>query len=538
MKAAATRLLPLLAILPACALGGGDDGSSVAQAISGTASINLSSSSATVTLTSDAQWSLTKTGSLSGNTVTWTITATKTATVSGQLVVQGQMTVSNSGSGPATIGNIVANLQTRVNNTWKTAASDVADATNGDDATTAKIHSAASSEGKGSFSESTASGKLEFMDATSNTVFSLVPEVTIAPGSSRALLFQATYNNNVLHLATGSAIRAEVIVSFGNATASGNSTPNVDINGNGQIDWDEARIRSVPTRLSLTVPAQTAGNATPTLTDALGDISTTGTATHGSVWFNLGATGGTVSTTVDGGASGGTITNCAHLTTPGQTITNGGFTFTQVGALNLESCSQVTVAAQTACVPGDAVCRWHTNDMATRTQLTWDGTNAWYTDYNTIYASTFSALEIGIPGTAGFSMQFGGASAISDYIPSTGTPAALNADLLNPTSSSSGQFGGDVLTLQLNVDFSAAGKLGGTSGLALGNLRLCNMSDASLDGTTVAGLLANANILLGGGTTGYAISDINTILLELNGAFNGGTPSAYANDHLYSTACP
>src|SRR5688572_25272056 len=179
--ASANRVLPIAVLLSACALGG-DDGTSVSQAISGTASISLSSASAAVTLTSDAKWTLTKTGSVSGNTVTWNISATKTATVSGQLVVQGQLTVTNTGSGPATIGNIVVNLQTRVNNKWVTASSDVANATLGDAATTAKIHAAASSENKSSFTENAASGTLEFMDATNNTVFSLVPEVEIASG--------------------------------------------------------------------------------------------------------------------------------------------------------------------------------------------------------------------------------------------------------------------------------------------------------------------------------------------------------------------
>jgi hypothetical protein len=527
MKAAATRLLPLLAIIPACALGG-DDGSSVSQAIGGTASISLSSSSAAVTLTSDAQWTLSKTGSLSGNTVTWNITATKTATVSGQLVVQGQLTVTNNGSGPATIGNIVANLQTKSGGTWKTVSSDVANATLGDDATTAKIHSAASSEGKSSFTENSASGKLEFMDATNNTVFSLVPEVSINPGQSRTLLFQAQYNNNILHLATGTAIRAEVIVSFGNATANGNSTPNVDINGNGQLDWDEARVRSVPSRLGLSVPPQTNGNATPTLTDALSDITTTGTVTHGSVWFNLGATSGTVTTTVNGGASGGTITNCAHLTAPGYTVTSGGFTFTNVNPINLQSCNQQTIGAVTTCTPGDAVCRWHQGDLETHTQFGFDTSTSWLAAYDAAYAGSFGEVEVGIPGTGGFSARFTSSTRVTDYFVAAGTVGALNADIINPTTTSSGAFGGEVLALELNVDFSST----------FASTHLCGMADTSLNGMSVSSVLAIANTLLGGGSNGYTIAAISTLASDLNGAFSGGTPSTFAQDHLYVGACP
>jgi hypothetical protein len=107
----------------------------------------------------------------------------------------------------------------------------------------------------------------------------------------------------VLHLATASAARAEVIISFGNATTSNGSAANIDINGHGTIDADEAQVRSVPSRLTPTVPPQTNGDAAPTLTDTLSDIAATGTVTFSNAIFNLNATSGMVTATVDGGAS-------------------------------------------------------------------------------------------------------------------------------------------------------------------------------------------------------------------------------------------
>lgn len=132
--------------------------------------------SATLSQTSETEWTLEKTGEVdtASATVTWEIEATPVATVAGQLVVNGQMTARNSGAGDATIGNIVANLQTRQGSKWVTRSSDVADATDGDAATTAQIYAAASSEGLGTFSENSASGPLLFMDASANTIFSLV----------------------------------------------------------------------------------------------------------------------------------------------------------------------------------------------------------------------------------------------------------------------------------------------------------------------------------------------------------------------------
>ncbi|HTL35417.1 MAG TPA: hypothetical protein VL326_19955 [Kofleriaceae bacterium] len=492
-----------------------------------------------MTLSSNAQWSLTKTGSVSGNTVTWNISATKTATVSGQLVVQGQLTVTNNGSGPATIGNIVANLQTRQNNNWKSVSADVADATNGDAATTAKIHSAASSEGKSSFTENSASGKLEFMDATNNTVFSLVPEVSINAGQTRTLLFQASFNNNVLHLTSGTQIRAEVIVSFGNATATGNSTANVDINGSGAIDWDEHRVRSVPSRLTLTVPQTTNCNAAPVLTDTVNDIKTTGTVSFGSTYFNLNATGGTVTTTVNGGTSGGTITNCAHLRSPGNTVANGGFTFQQAGSINLEACNTQTIGANT-CTAGAPGCGWSTNDEHSFTQFNWgssaSGSPLLTANYSSVYASTAGVFTVGVASATAFSMSFTSVTNLLQYIPATGTSGSLTSDLVNPTTSASGQFGGDVSALKLNIDFSDANLLTHASSTAFGDLLLCGVTPSSLNGSSVRNLLAAANNSLAA-VTPFS-TDLAQLVSDVNVSFVNGAPTTFAEDHLFVGSCP
>src|SRR5262245_60907335 len=106
----AKAFLPTAAgLFAACTAGGRD--ASTEQALSGTAQISLKGSSARVILTSDTEWTLSKTATVNTTTqtVTWTITATQGPTVAGRLVVNGTMTVSNKGAGPATIGNIVAN---------------------------------------------------------------------------------------------------------------------------------------------------------------------------------------------------------------------------------------------------------------------------------------------------------------------------------------------------------------------------------------------------------------------------------------------
>ena len=52
---------------------------------------------------------------------------------------------------------------------------------------------------------------------------------------------------------------------------------------------------------------------------------------------------------------------------------------------------------------------------------------------------------------------------------------SLDSDVADPTSTSSGGFGGEVLALRLNVDFEAAGLIGGTGG-KFADLKLCNFT--------------------------------------------------------------
>lgn len=98
------------------------------QALGGNASVSLVSASGSISQTSSTAWSLAKTGSVDAGA----------QTIGGQLHLIGTLDVTNTGSGPATIGNILVNLQTKSGSSWVTRSSDVNDATSGA-ATTAYI---------------------------------------------------------------------------------------------------------------------------------------------------------------------------------------------------------------------------------------------------------------------------------------------------------------------------------------------------------------------------------------------------------------
>jgi hypothetical protein len=177
-----------------------------------------------------------------------------------------------------------------------------------------------------------------------------------------------------------------------------------------------------------------------------------------------------------------------------------------------------------------------------------DGTDAAVllaANYDSVYASSSGVLEVGIPGPGGFSMLFTGASTLQSYLPDAGQAGALDSDLVDPRSSASGSFGGEVTALKLNIDFSDAGVLPGNLGVHFGDLVLQGFSGGqlrSLNGLTVRHFAAGMNSLLGGGTFfipfrnfTYHTTDIpvlDAIIQSINSSYFGGTASAFATNNL------
>jgi len=160
-----------------------------------------------------------------------------------------------------------------------------------------------------------------------------------------------------------------------------------------------------------------------------------------------------------------------------------------------------------------------------------------HTYFDTVYPG--QVLEVGIAGAGGYSMLFQDAGTVQSYqyitayLPGTSTPGPLTQDYINPTATSSGVFGGQVTALQLNVDFSAAGKMPQTGSTVVGALKLCN-TGTSLDGQTVAQVLAAANTALGGGAlpAGFDHSTLNGLVDNLNKGFDNCNPTDWAQTNL------
>jgi hypothetical protein len=558
----------------------------------GQAGIRLTHCNAELCNANNTSWDLTKqtsapgdgTVTLSGDApddpgITWTVNAVKGDTTATFLTVDGTVTVTNIGTADATIGNIAINLQKRVVNTsdWVSVAADVADATNGDGATTAKIVAAASTESaavnasfgppnytvsgaQGTFVETAGSGSLSFTDAASNTVFGVFPQVSLAPGASITFLYSATFDNTVLGLAAGTQVRSEAMITFGNAGllgGSGSIATNIDIDGNGVIDADEDNVRTVPCRVTRNVPDVENGNASVTLSDSASDVAVTGT--------NIGFSGFTTDVGADNTGSGevivssrsalasgtasctpagsGTITNTAHLDGESFSVIVQGpqidvdpitglpiyqqFEFPCVIGVELDATANAAVVCDTAPPV--------TPDVCTHTQGGWGGppngnnpASLLANNFSSVYPGR--SVEVGILGNSGYSMRFRSSSAVGAYLPAGGQAAALNADLVDPTKSSSGVFGGQVLALQLNTDFNHAGL---THDPSFASLILCN-TGTSLDGSSVAQILAAANTALGGGAlpAGYTAKTLNDLVTRLNESFDECSASTFAAANL------
>ncbi len=160
------------------------------------------------------------------------------------------------------------------------------------------------------------------------------------------------------------------------------------------------------------------------------------------------------------------------------------------------------------------------------------------TNFGSVYPS-----GVIIGDTALYTMTFTNALAIQNYLPAGGKANALTGSLTDPTSSPSGVFGGQVLTLELNVDFSNVGVIPG----GVGNLFFFNTS-SSFDGESVQDVLAAANYALGGGNLAdighgdYSIRgtvtgtyNLNDLVSFLNQGFDNCYPSGWVQDHLTPT---
>jgi hypothetical protein len=542
------------------------------------ASITLVNCNNALCNANDTAWTLAKTpdsqSKTGDGTITWTVTATKGTTTHNFISVNGFITVKNTGTAPATIGNIVVNLQKPRtgpntgacrNVPWVSAAADVANANNGDAATAANIVASAStdvagcdsaqgvgnyavSSAKGTFTETAGSGALGFT-LSDNTVFSVTPEYTLTPNASIDLLYTATFDNTVLGLTAGSSVRSEVIVTFGNSGArggSGSSATNIDIDGDSITNTtDEKLVRSVPCRVTSGIPALVNGNSTVTLSDTSDDVSVIGTNVAASN-FSTGIGTGTGSESITGTTAysvsvdevctppgSATVNNEAHLDGASSTVTVRGaqigtdqisglpiyaqYDFVCVAGVALDDDANATVACEAPPPPPQNAC--------TYTKGAYQGGGVPGQIFDANFSTLFSGgLTVGINDGVGpkhdalWTASVPGPANLETYLISaaSGPNTALGADTIDATSTDGGGLPRQTAALSLTLGFDAAGVLP-NGNQSVGSLQLCNL---------VEGSAINAFTLSAAQAAALNGQSVSQVLAAANDALGGnGLPS-------------
>ncbi len=205
--------------------------------------------------------------------------------------------------------------------------------------------------------------------------------------------------------------------------------------------------------------------------------------------------------------------------------------------------------------PGTNSCPWSPGDVITYGPVDWfDDPAAEYLlglDFELVYFNEGGNMIVGEP-LSGYAIYFdgvggGGLDGVTTYLPASGSPAALNANLADPRTTSAGVFGGDVTALQLDVDFSDAGYLVGASGLPFGDLTLCNLPSTDdyptysaalhdLDGMKVRDVLALAETALGGVPTTYSPVELDPLVAQLTVSFTRGIITTMS-PYLFNGPC-
>jgi choice-of-anchor A domain-containing protein/uncharacterized repeat protein (TIGR01451 family) len=112
------------------------------------------------------------------------------------------------------------------------------------------------------------------------------------------------------------------------------------------------------------------------------------------------------------------------------------------------------------------------------------------------------------------------AATLMNFLPQGGTANPFNQNYIDPTSTSAGILGGQLVAAMMNYHFDLAGYIGSNNEYTLGQLVI---TSGPFMGKTVQELLEIANIAIGGGVSAFSYSEINTALTNLNENFDNGT---------------
>ncbi|MBL4753132.1 MAG: hypothetical protein JKY52_06000 [Flavobacteriales bacterium] len=158
-------------------------------------------------------------------------------------------------------------------------------------------------------------------------------------------------------------------------------------------------------------------------------------------------------------------------------------------------------------------------DFHTQTQGGWGSTPSGSNPGRYLHDNFNAAFPNGIVIGCNNTITLTTAQAVTDFIPQGGPPAAISQSYIDPTQALSA-LAGQVLTLTLSIGFDNFDPQFGSSSTALENLVIMS---GPMAGQTVADALYEGNRALGGCSTNFSISAINSVLSQINENFIDGT---------------
>jgi hypothetical protein len=182
-----------------------------------------------------------------------------------------------------------------------------------------------------------------------------------------------------------------------------------------------------------------------------------------------------------------------------------------------------------ACAGAARADAWQIGDLTTYHEGSWGGCTPTCgpfdggavlleASFNTVYAGTGGVI---VSSASGFTMVFTDAHSVLAYLPSIGTYAPLS--VVNPVSTVSGAFGGEVLALEFNVYAFAQGDVLVSSCTSSRNGNVGIFSDLVTKSTALGNL--DAGIVFGGSAVTNIVNLNGSDGLRGFGTINGNSVS-------------
>ena len=235
-----------------------------------------------------------------------------------------------------------------------------------------------------------------------------------------------------------------------------------------------------------------------------------------SISCSANTTTGTVSVTATGGVAPYTY---FWNTSPAQYVSS--------AAVSASGTYTVTVSGSNGCSAMCATAITITDPCAgarTETQATWGATAASGSASNYLTSTFAAAFPAGVSIGCSRALRLTTAAAVIDFLPATGTVAALPlGTLTNPTSTYTNQFAGELVALKISARFDELNAAFSSSTVLLKDMVV---STGTFNGWTVQQLIDEADRKIGGCISFYTRASLNAALISINTGYAGGTTAS------------